>query len=137
MKICAEVRSGDGHEVLLQTDDLSKTLVIPPKADGRGSSVNGGELLVLALATCYMNDVYREAARRGITVRHVHVAARGEFPVEGAPGVNFTYHAMVEADAAEEAIRALMESVDQVAEIQNTLRSGSAVRMLGCKAVRR
>jgi hypothetical protein len=34
--------------------------------DGGGSSANGGELLCLALATCYCNDVYREAKKRGI-----------------------------------------------------------------------
>ena len=33
------------------------------KSPGRGSAVNGGEFLVLALATCYCNDLYREAER--------------------------------------------------------------------------
>ncbi len=35
-----------------------QTLAIAAKAGAAGSSVNGGELLFLALATYYCNDLY-------------------------------------------------------------------------------
>jgi dienelactone hydrolase len=42
-------------------------------SSGLGSSANGGELLFLVLATCYCNDVYREAAKRGIRAESAEV----------------------------------------------------------------
>ena len=65
------------HRVVLSTNDATHTLPIPPKPEGRGSGTNGGELLFLALATCFCNDVYREAAREGIDVRSVEVEVEG------------------------------------------------------------
>jgi len=69
MKISAAVQNSAGqHHVTLRTNDNVHSLAIPPKPTGFGSSANGGELLFLALATCYGNDIYREAAKRGIKV---------------------------------------------------------------------
>jgi uncharacterized OsmC-like protein len=48
------------------------------KAKGFGSSVKG-ELLLLAIATCYRNDVYREASKRGVAVSGGEVNVSGEF----------------------------------------------------------
>lgn len=74
MKITAKVEnSKDNHQVTLQTNDNVHSIVIPPKSTGYGSSANGGELLFLALATCYCNDLYREAAKRNIQVERVEV----------------------------------------------------------------
>ena len=62
MKISAKVINHKSENaVSLITGDNHHSLMIPAKPDGRGSSVNGGELLFLALATCYCNDLYREA----------------------------------------------------------------------------
>jgi len=47
------------HQVNVQTDNDFKPITIEPKATGYGSSINGGELLLLALATCFCNDIYR------------------------------------------------------------------------------
>jgi organic hydroperoxide reductase OsmC/OhrA len=44
-----------------------------------GSSINGGELLFAALATCFCNDLYREAAQRGINVQDVDVEVTETF----------------------------------------------------------
>jgi organic hydroperoxide reductase OsmC/OhrA len=72
MKIVAQVRNSHGeHEVTLATDGNAHSITIPPKPSGFGSRANGGELLLLALATCYCNDIYREAAKRGIKVDQV------------------------------------------------------------------
>lgn len=123
MKITAKVEnSKDNHQVTLQTNDNVHSIVIPPKPTGYGSSANGGELLFLALATCYCNDIYREAAKRNIKVERVEVNVEGEFGAEGEHAKNVTYQAKVFAEASEEEIHEMMEFTDTVAEIQNTLR---------------
>ena len=123
MKITAKVENRkDNHRVTLQTNDNVHSITIPPKSTGYGSSANGGELLFLALATCYCNDIYREAAKRNIQVERVEVEVDGEFGAEGEPAKNVTYQAKVFAQGNEEQIRELMKFTDTVAEIQNTLR---------------
>ena len=123
MKISATVQNGSGqHHITLRTNDDVHSLAIPPRPTGFGSSVNGGELLFLALATCYCNDIYREAAKRGMKVEQVEVAVEGEFGGEGEPARNLSYRAKVTAQANEAQIRELMSHTDRVAEIQNTLR---------------
>ena len=47
----------DEHVIVLSTNGREQSLTIQPKLDGFGSSANGGELLFLALATCYCNDL--------------------------------------------------------------------------------
>jgi organic hydroperoxide reductase OsmC/OhrA len=49
--------------VTVQTNSIAQQLTIPEKSTGLGSSVNGGEWLCLALATCFCNDIYREAKK--------------------------------------------------------------------------
>jgi uncharacterized OsmC-like protein len=128
MKISANIEnSKDNHQVTLQTNDNVHSIVIPPKSTGYGSSANGGELLFLALATCYCNDIYREAAKRNIKVERVEVNVEGEFGTEGEHAKSVTYRAKVFAQAGEEEIREMMEFTDTVAEIQNTLRIGTPV----------
>lgn len=128
MKISARVdNSEDKHHVTLTTNDNSHSITIPPKSNGLGSSANGGELLFLALATCYCNDIYREAAKRNIKVEKVEVEVNGDFSAEGEPARNVTYKAKVHAKGTEDEIRALMEYTDTVAEIQNSLRLGTPV----------
>lgn len=56
------------HEVVVSTGGTMQGLSVPAKASGSGSAVNGGEFLMLALATCYCNDLYREGARLGIDI---------------------------------------------------------------------
>jgi organic hydroperoxide reductase OsmC/OhrA len=101
---------------------------IPGRPSG-GSSLNGGELLCAALATCYCNDVYREAARRGLAVRTVTVNVLAEFGGRGEPARKITYTARVESDAAADEIEALLRETDAVAEVHNTLRAGLAVEL--------
>lgn len=129
MKISASVHSSQGaFQTAVQTNDSHKTIVIDPKSTG-GSSVNGGELLVLALATCFCNDIYREAARQNILVRQVRVEVSAAFGGVGEPGSGFKYNAIVDADASPEAIEALIEHTDKVAEVHNTLRQGVQVTL--------
>ena len=57
---------------------------------------------MLALATCFCNDIYREAKKRSIQVTSIDVVVTGEFGAEGEPGSNFKYEANVVADASTE-----------------------------------
>lgn len=80
MHIRARVENRRGsHQVTLTTNGQGQSLTIPPRATGFGSSANGGEFLALALATCFCNDLYREAATRRITVHSVEVEVDAEF----------------------------------------------------------
>ena len=137
MKISARVEnSKDNHQVTLQTNGNVHSIVIPPKPTGYGSSANGGELLFLALASCYCNDIYREAAKRNIKVERGEVEVNGDFGAEGDPAKNVTYHAKVFAQASEDDIREMMKFTDTVAEIQNTLRNGLPVVLTEIEAVK-
>lgn len=118
----------------LSTAGREHLLTVPPKQEGFGSSVNGGELLFLALATCYCNDLYREAQKRQIPIDMVEVEVSGEFGSEGEAARNITYRASVLAHAPQEEILALMRHTDSVAEIQNTLRHSSPVVLAKCEA---
>lgn len=128
MRISANVRNaGLDHRVTVRTADQSQELAIAAKATGQGSSVNGGELLMLALATCYCNDIYREAARLGLHVDSVEVEAQAEFDGVGLAARNISYRARVESTAPRAEIEELLRQTDAVAEIQNTVRAGAAV----------
>lgn len=69
MLISAGINNSVGKNAIeVSTNQILKEINIPGKPQGYGSPVNGGELLFLALATCYCNDVYREAAKRNMKV---------------------------------------------------------------------
>jgi uncharacterized OsmC-like protein len=131
MQISAKIQSRfHSQDTILQTNDLAKKLSIPVKPTGYGSAVNGGELLLLALATCFCNDLYREAAKRNIVLSAVDVECTGEFGAEGEAGTNFQFTANVSADAPPAAIEELIRATDQVAEVHNTLRKGVEVKLI-------
>ena len=129
MRIAASIRNaGALHAATVTTSGVSKTIPIAARQNGLGSSVNGGELLMLALATCYGNDLYREAARLGIPLRGVEVLAEADFEGVGVAATNIRYRARVDSPAPVEDIQRLLAETDAVAEIQNTVRSGVPVR---------
>ena len=107
------------------------TLVVdrPAEAGGGGLGFNGGQLLNLAVAACISNDMFREAARDGIAIRRVRVTAASDYA--GSPMVStpIAYDLEVDGDATENQLRALVERVDRIAEIPNSLRGGTEVRL--------
>jgi organic hydroperoxide reductase OsmC/OhrA len=128
MQISALVQNSRGsHQVSVTTADKSQSLTIPGKATGSGSAVNGGEFLMLALATCFCNDIYREAERMKVPVESVEVEARADFAGVGLAASNVTYRARVVSPASDAEVDALLSRTDAVAEIHNTLRAGAAV----------
>jgi organic hydroperoxide reductase OsmC/OhrA len=131
MEVTAIVKnSAARHEVLVRTGNADQALSVPPKCSGKGSAINGGEFLMLALATCYCNDLYREAERLGIPIDGVEVEARAEFPGIGLAAVNIAYRATVSSSASSSAIAQLLRETDAVAEIHNTIRTGAAVELV-------
>lgn len=128
MRISAIVdNSPTSHLVAVDTDGRRQPLAVPPKAAGPGSGVNGGEFLMLALATCYCNDLYREAARLGIPLDGVEVEASADFPGVGLAATDIRYRATVRSPASGAEIARLLAETDAVAEVHNTLRQGCAV----------
>ena len=135
-KIQARIKNyRDGHEITLHTNDQSLTLELPSKPGGFGSRASGGELLFLALATCFCNDIYRESAKRGIHVERVEVVVSGDFEREGGPASNVSYRARVKVDVSPESVLDLMRHTDTVAEIQNTLRTLTPVTLGACAVI--
>lgn len=136
MKIRASVINYvNNNEVVLQTNDNIHSIKIPPKANGFGLSANGGELLFLSLATCYTNDIYREASKMEIKVERIEVEVSGDFESEGDPAKNITYNVKVSANVDEKTINKLIYQTDKKAEIQNTLRTINTVTLNRVEAV--
>jgi uncharacterized OsmC-like protein len=136
IRITAQVQnSRDQHHTQVSTNGKVQSLVIPSKEIGFGSSLNGGELLFLALATCYCNDIYREAAALGIQVEGVEVEVAGDFGAEGEPARNLAYRAQVTAHASQEQIQELMQITDRKAEIHNTLRIANTIPLQDARAI--
>jgi organic hydroperoxide reductase OsmC/OhrA len=118
--------------VLLKSGEREHTLTIPPKPDGSGSMANGGELLMLALATCYCNDLYREARKQGLEIEGVDVEVMGEYTGEGQPVESIRYRATAWTSAPREKVYEVMTHTDTVAEIQNTLRKAAEIALIEC-----
>jgi len=130
MQISATVANAPGqHAVSVRTGERAQSLSVQPKVGG-GSAVNGGEFLMLALATCYCNDLYREASRLGIELQRVEVEATATFAGVGLAASNVRYRAKVQSSAPPEAVARLLQETDAVAEVHNTLRAGVPVELV-------
>jgi hypothetical protein len=88
----------------------------------------GAHLLHLAAAGCVLNDIYREAATRGVGVDGVRVRAAGDFDTDTWASTGITYSVEVSSPASSEEIAHLLEVVDEVAEIPRAIRAGASVR---------
>lgn len=130
MKITAQIKNEkDRHEVTVSTNGAARQIAIPPKASGYGSSANGAELLLLSIATCFCNDIYREAAKKNLAIHGIEVTATGEFGGDGESGFNFEYKTSIQSDASPAEIEELIHHVNEIAEIHQTLRKGINVRL--------
>jgi putative redox protein len=107
------------------------TLVVdrPADAGGGGLGFNGGQLLFLAVAGCVSNDLFREARAAGIDLHRVEVTVRGDFTGNPPTSTDISYDVRVEGDAPARSLRDLVDRVDAIAEIPNSLRQGTAVRL--------
>ena len=132
MRIEVETRNLDGRVTALGTAEQF-TLVVdrPMEGGGGGLGFNGGQLLYLAVAGCISNDLFREARAEGIELSSVRVKVGGDFVGEPAVSDEILYEVEVEGDAPQERLRVLVDHVDEIAEIPNSLRRGTRVRLAG------
>jgi putative redox protein len=114
------------------------TLVVDRPADGggRGLGFNGGQLLYLAIGGCVLNDLFREASARGIRLDAVRVVVRGDFSGDPAVSEPVSYDVELSGDGTPEQLRALIEHVDAIAEIPNSVRQGTEVKIARIQVAR-
>jgi putative redox protein len=134
MHIEVETRNVDGQVTSLGTAEQF-TLVVDRPAEGGGGGLgfSGGQLLYLAVAGCISNDLFREARAAGIELESVRVKVGGNFVGEPAVSEDILYEVELKGDAPEERLQALVDQVDEIAEIPNSLRRGTRVRLAGSK----
>ncbi len=78
MKYRASMHNIGGKlDVVMKRGDIASSLDVPPRSSGFGSSISGGEIMFLAIATCYCNDLYREGRKLDIQVDDVEVHVEG------------------------------------------------------------
>lgn len=123
-----ELRTVDGGATALGWSGSHSVVVDrPAEAGGRGLGFNGGQLLYLAVAACWSNDLYREAATRGIRLTRVRIAVDGGFSGRGAASDPIVVDIEVEGDATEAELQALVDEVDAIAEIPRSIAEGTPV----------
>jgi uncharacterized OsmC-like protein len=131
MEVSASIKSKIHlHQTVVQTNGSSKQITITPKSSGFGSSVNGAALLLLSIASCFCNDIYREADKRKIAFSGIEATVTGEFGAEVEPGSNLKYKTNMVADAPPAKINDLINYTDKIAEIHNTLRRGITISLV-------
>ncbi len=131
-----ELRSLDGGPTAVASSGPFSVIADRPAAGGgRGLGFNGGQLLYAAIAACLSNDLYREAATLGIELRRVALTVDGDFPARGRPSTPITVALEVEGDASEAKLTELVDLVDQIAEIPNSMRSTTPVTIASRRLV--
>ncbi|MEY2582791.1 MAG: lipoyl-dependent peroxiredoxin [Ilumatobacteraceae bacterium] len=130
MSFEVKLRNVDGSTTALVTAGPHCVVVDrPADAGGGGHGFNGGQLLHIAVAGCVSNDLFREAALRDIELSRVVVKVDGRFDGVSAVSTGISYTIEVEGRATEHDLRSLVEHVDAIAEIPNSLRQGTEVRL--------
>ena len=135
---CVEIRTVAGSSLAVgSSGPRTVTIDRAKEAGGLGLGFNGGELLLLAIGGCYSNDIYREAAKRGLRVQNVEVKVTADWAGEPVRAQNVCFSVSVEAEATAQEILELIHHTDSVAEIPNSLRLGTAVQLTETKAIPR
>ena len=126
-----ETRSvGAAATALGSAGPFTLTIDRPVGAGGGGLGFNGGQLLHLAIAGCISNDLFREAARLGIRLSRVQVVVDGDFAGDPAVSGGIRYQVSVDGNRPRAELDQLVELVDRIAEIPNSLRAGTAVTLV-------
>jgi putative redox protein len=125
-----ELRSLEGGPTAVASSGAYSVITDRPEAaGGRGLGFNGGQLLYAAVAGCYSNDLYREAATLGVRLTRVSIVVDGDFPRRGAASTPITVDVEVAGEASEAQLRELVQVVDDIAEIPNSIRGTTPVTL--------
>jgi putative redox protein len=128
------LRNIDGTTTALASAGAHSVVVDRPvEGGGEGLGFNGGELLHVAVAGCISNDLFREATARGLAISRVVVEVDGDFVGNPAVSSGIRYSVEVEGSSPEADLRALVDHVDAIAEIPNSLRRGTEVRLVATR----
>lgn len=123
-----ELRTLDGGPTAIASSGSFSVIADRPVAGGgRGLGFNGGQLLYAAIAACLSNDLYREAPRLGIRLSRVAMTVDGDFPGRGEPSSPISVVLEVEGDAPEARLAELVDLVDELAEIPNSIRAATPI----------
>jgi len=108
-----------------------RTVVVDrtPRSGGLGIGFNGGELLLMAIGASYCNDLFRDAAAFDVQLDQVEIIVNGDWGGEPLHAQNLRYDVKVRSGSPREKIEALLKHTDEQAEVLNTLRSGTAVKL--------
>jgi putative redox protein len=79
------------------------------------------------------NDLFREALASGIRLTTVRVLVRGEFGGDPAVSGEISYEVEIAGDASRTSLEELVARVDAVAEIPNSVRQGTPVKLTGVR----
>jgi putative redox protein len=120
---------GDGPTALGEAGPFTLVTDRPGAPGGGGLGFNGGQLLYLAIAACWSNDLFREAATMGIDVDGVEVTVDGDFPARGSGSTPITVDVLVRSSAPEERVRELIAEVERVAEIPRAIRDATPIEV--------
>jgi uncharacterized OsmC-like protein len=83
----------------------------------------------MAIAACWSNDLYREAATMGIDLDGVEITVDGDFPARGSGSTPITVDVVVRSAAPEPRVRELIAEVERVAEIPRAIREATAIKV--------
>lgn len=106
-----------------------------PADGGQGMGFSGGQLLLLAIGGCYANDIFREADKREIEILGIRVVVECDWEGDPPCAQRVRFSTRVEANADEEEIMDLIQHVDEIAEVHNTLRHGVDIELAEAEAV--
>ena len=114
-----EIRVASGSRVA----GVEPSYVVPHAWTDAGIAVEGGgsgaHLLLTAVASCVLNDLYREDAVR---IDGVLVAAEGIFDDASWGDTRIAYRVEVDSPDPADAVQRVLERVDSVAEIPRVVR---------------
>lgn len=108
----------------------------PGRARRRRARVQRRRVLLLAVAGCVSNDLFREARAKGIALTRVRIVARGDFGGNPPVSQGIEFDVEIRGRASEAQLQSLVREVDAIAEIPNSLRRATAVRLGAVRAAR-
>jgi putative redox protein len=131
-----EIRNVAGRSLAVGSSG-PRTLTIDraKEAGGLGLGFNGGELLLLAIGGCFSNDIYREATKRGLKVQNVEINVTADWAGDPETAQNVRLSVAVEGEASSQEILDLIHYTDSIAEIPNSLRLGTEVKLTESKGI--
>ncbi|MBT9282914.1 MAG: OsmC family protein [Hydrogenibacillus schlegelii] len=123
--------SGEGVRAVAHIRDKQIVIDEPPALGGTDQGPNPVELVLAALGGCISVLVSLLAKRHGVELREVTIDVEGDLDPDGflekAPGVRpgfqeIRYRIAIDSPSAADRVRALIEHVERICPVKDTLR---------------